>query len=171
MLARAFHGDVASGFAVGGASGFVFAGEDDVEFGAELPSGAGFAPHGEVGAGVGEAAVGSCPDPVAVLGGEQGGGGEVDFIGDALVADCFGVGEVLGKGVDQSLAGGDQDAVAADHDVVGVEGGGEGLDVVMLQGFIGGLAGGVDFGFCGVGLGVGGCPGEDEREDGSSCEL
>src|SRR5579859_1991169 len=140
MLARAFHGDVASGFAVGGAGGFVFAGENDVEFGAEFPAGAGFAPHGEVCAGVGAAAVGSCPDPVAVLGGERGGGGEVDLVGDALVADRLWVGEVLGKGVDAGLAGGDEDAVATDHDVVRVEGGGEGLDVVMLQCFVGGLA-------------------------------
>ena len=72
-------------------------------------------PHGHVGAGVGDLVVGVGADPVALFGGLRGGGGELDGVGDALVAERgFGVVEVLLEEFEVGGAGGDEGAVADD---------------------------------------------------------
>ena len=50
---------------------------------------------------------------MAVFSGKWGSVRDLDLIGDAFVANRFGVGEVVGKQIDVGLARRDQDAIAS----------------------------------------------------------
>jgi hypothetical protein len=82
-------------------------GEGDEELGAELPAVGGVAPHGGVGASVGERAVEVVGGPVALFGGEGIGGGDFDAVGEALVGERgLGRVEALLEELEVGLAGG-----------------------------------------------------------------
>src|SRR5947209_18064745 len=132
---------------VGLAGGGILAGEDDEEFGADLPSGGGVAPHGEIGAGVSGGAVGVFGNPVSVLGGEGSGGRELDLIGCAHVG---GVGFLVGANeFDVVVLGRDEGSASAHHDEVVREALGEGAEVMGHDGAIGLFSDGADVGFLG----------------------
>ncbi len=101
-----------------------------------------------------------------VFGGKRGGARDLDLFGNPLVADRFGIGEVVGKLVDVGLARRDQNAIAADHAEVRVEAGAESLYVVMLNGFVRSLPGGAYFGLGGIGLSLDRARDYGEERDG-----
>jgi hypothetical protein len=96
-------------------TGKLVVGEGYVEFGADLPTVFRVVPHGHVGAGVGGVASGVGGDPVALFGGLGFGGGQLDGVGDALVAEgSFGIVEILLEEFEVDSAGGDEGAIADD---------------------------------------------------------
>ncbi len=82
---------------------------------------------------------------MALFGGLGAGGGELDAVGDALVAERgFGVVEVLLEEAEVGGAGGDEGAVADDGDEVFGEGVGYAEEVAAGDGAVGVGAGGAD---------------------------
>ncbi len=103
-------------------------GKGDEELGAELPACGRVSPHGCVGSGKENVAVGQTPDPVAVLAGQRQRGREIDGVGDALVTERDGLGKGVGEGFKVGGAS-EQGAVADDDDEVVGERGGEGGEI------------------------------------------